>query len=190
MNVYDFDQTIYHPDSSYHFYFYCLKKHPRAVLPTLPKSLLLALRYRLGLCSAKELKEQLFSFLQALEDVDHVVERFWNEHHVHMQDWYLRQKREDDVIVSASPEFLLKPMAKKHGFHLIGTLMDKRSGRIDGENCHDEEKVRRFRERFPFGRIEHFYSDSLSDTPLAKLAERAFLVDRGRLSPWRKKGKH
>ena len=32
MNVYDFDQTIFYPDSSCTFFLYCLKKYPGAVL--------------------------------------------------------------------------------------------------------------------------------------------------------------
>ena len=32
MNVYDFDKTICRLDSSYRFYFYCLKKNPAIAL--------------------------------------------------------------------------------------------------------------------------------------------------------------
>jgi phosphoserine phosphatase len=62
--------------------------------------------------------------------------------------------------------------------------MNPYTGKIHGLNCHDEEKVRRFRLEVPEGHIENFYSDSLSDTPLAKLADRAWLVKKGKLSPW------
>ena len=44
----------------------------------------------------------------------------------------------------------------------------------------------RFREIFPDGKIGEFYSDSYSDTPLARLAEKAFLVKGDRLLPWEK----
>ena len=62
--------------------------------------------------------------------------------------------------------------------------MDKKTGKIIGNNCHDKEKVRRFYERFPDGHTENFYSDSLSDTPMAEIADNAFLVKKGVLSPW------
>ena len=55
----------------------------------------------------------------------------------------------------------------------------------EGENCHDTEKVRRFRALYPDAEIDEFYSDSLSDSPLAELAGKAFLVKKGRLSEWR-----
>ena len=57
MNTYDFDKTIFYPDSTMCFYFFCLRRWPAAVLPTLPKSVLTALRYRRGVQSAKELKK-------------------------------------------------------------------------------------------------------------------------------------
>ena len=75
-------------------------------------------------------------------------------------------------------------MAAELGVGLIATPMDKHSGKILGENCHDTEKVRRFREQYPDGHTERFYSDSLSDTPMAEIADEAFLVSKGKLSPW------
>lgn len=187
MNVYDFDQTIYYPDSSYHFFLYCLKKKPAAVLPVVPKSLLFAMRYRRGKIGAKPLKEQLFSFLTRFDNVDRTVTEFWKLHRDNLQDWYLKQKRDDDLIISASPEFLLEPIARELGVSLIATRMDPRSGKISGENCHDAAKVDRFFERFPNGIIDAFYSDSLSDAPLAELAGQAYLVNKNQRNPWPKK---
>ncbi len=184
MNTYDFDKTIFYPDSSYTFYLYCLKRFPGAVLPTAPRSLVKAFAYGRRRLPAKQLKEQLFSFLPRIEDIDSVVSQFWVENRKRIAPWYLAQKQEDDVIISASPEFLLSPICKELGVSLIGTRMDKRSGRIEGENCHDEEKVRRFRETFPGAHTENFYSDSLTDQPMAELADKAYIVDKDRLSPW------
>ena len=187
MNTYDFDQTIYEPDSSLSFYLFCLKKYPFAVLRTLPKTLAFAAAYGVKKMPTKRLKEQLFSFLRHLPDVDAAVADFWEEHRSGIGQWYLDQKKEDDVIISASPYFLLRPMAEELGVGLIATPMDKHSGKILGENCHDVEKVRRFQEQYPGGHTEKFYSDSLSDTPMAVIADEAFLVSRGKLSPWPRK---
>ncbi len=187
MNVYDFDKTIYYPDSSYHFFLHCLKKHPAAVLPILPKALVMALRYKLGRIKAARLKEHLFSFLPRLKDVDSEVRNFWEKHRVNLRGWYLRQKKDDDLIISASPEFLLRPIAEELGVRLIATAMDKKSGRIKGENCHDHAKVRRYQEQFPKEDIEEFYSDSITDAPLAKLSKYAFMVKKDRISDWPEK---
>jgi phosphoserine phosphatase len=55
-----------------------------------------------------------------------------------------------------------------------------------GANCHDTEKVTRFREAHGEARIEEFYSDSRSDAPLAALAKRAYFIRNGRPEPWGK----
>ncbi len=186
MNTYDFDKTIFYPDSSCCFYLYCLCRYPSAVCRTLTGSARKALLYRRGIINAKELKEQLFSFLPDIPDIDNAVSRFWLKNEKRIGKWYLDQKRSDDLILSASPEFLLAPICRRLGVDLIGTRMDKRTGRISGENCHDAEKVRRFYERYPEGHTEAFYSDSLCDEPLAGIADHAYLVRKHRIGPWPK----
>lgn len=184
MNTYDFDKTIFYPDSSVTFYLYCLRKFPGAVLPTAPKSLIKAAAYKFGRLSAKKLKEQLFSFLPKIPDIDATVARFWEENRRRIAPWYLAQKAVDDLIISASPEFLLGPICRELGVRLIGTRMDKRTGHIDGENCHDKEKVRRFREAYPGAQTGKFYSDSLTDQPMAEIAHRAYIVNKNDVQPW------
>ena len=106
MNAYDFDQTIFYPDSSYCFVKYCLKKYPKAVIPAIPgsiKELIVYLRRHHG---AKNLKQKMFSFLPRLGDADAVIRDFWDEYRGNLEPWYLAQKRPDDIIISASPEFL------------------------------------------------------------------------------------
>ena len=38
---------------------------------------------------------------------------------------------------------------------------------------------------FPNGKIEEFYSDSYSDTPLAEIAEKAYIVTGEELTDWK-----
>ncbi len=185
MNVYDFDNTVFFPDSSYSFVMYCLRHYPRAVLPALPKAGAAAVRRLLGQCSMKEVKEKVFSFLSNLDDPERIAEEFWEERQFQVSDWYQAQKRPDDVIVSASPEFLLRPIAENLGVSLIATRMDTGSGRIVGENCHDSEKVCRFLKAYPGGTVDAFYSDSLSDSPMAWFAGTAWLVrNESERVPW------
>ena len=184
MNVYDFDKTVFYPDSSYKFFLYCLKRHPGTVLRFSPGALAASLRYAFGVIGAKALKEKLFAFLRCVNDPQKLVVDFWDEHFSGIEEWYLRQRKPDDLIITASPEFLVGEAGRRLGTAVIGTRMDIRSGRIEGENCHDTEKVLRFRAAFPETEINAFYSDSLSDTPLAEIAERAYMVKRGKLSVW------
>ena len=118
--------------------------------------------------------------------VDAAVDAFWKANLSRIKAWYPPRHRDDDVVISASPEFLIRPACQKLGVSVvIGSPVDKRTGLFLGPNCHGQEKVSRFRARFPGGRIGEFYSDSRSDKPLAELAERAYLVKGEKLTEWR-----
>ena len=188
MNVYDFDNTVFVPDSSYCFILYCMRHYPRAVCRALPAASWQFIRYIIdGKKDAGKLKESLFSFLNRIDNVEQTVLEFWEEHFDQMETWYLNRKQSDDLIISASPEFLLKPAAERLGVRLIATPMNPYTGEIIGKNCHDTEKVRRFMEQYSGERIENFYSDSISDAPMAEIAEKAWLVSDHLYQPWPKK---
>ncbi len=188
MNAYDFDKTLYPRDSTNEFYFYSLLRHPSFLLD-LPRTALAFIRYALGRISQKRLREITFLSFGRIKDLDGEVERFWERRQKRLYPYYESLRRPDDVVISASPEFLLRPIARYAGFGtLIASEYDPRTGRYsekEGSRCHGEGKPPRFLALFPDASIENFYSDSLSDTPMARLAEHAFLVKRGgRLEPW------
>ena len=188
MNVYDFDQTIFFPDSSYCFVMYCLRHYTRAVSRALPGTAWAGLRRLLNRTNTRELKENVFSFLRRIDNIDQVVDEFWAENSDKIATWYLEQRREDDLIISASPEFLLRPIADKLGVKLIATRMDSHTGKIIGDNCHDTEKVCRVLKGYPGQTPDAFYSDSLSDSPMAWFSRNAFLViNENERVPWPEK---
>ncbi len=185
MNAYDFDNTVFVPDSSVCFFLFCLRRYPRAVSKALFPSAWQAAKYLAhGKKDAKELKESLFSFLNRIDDVERAAEEFWDIHISGIQSWYLERKKSSDLIISASPEFLLRIPAEYLGVSLIATPMNPYTGKIAGKNCHDEEKKRRFLEQYSEDELEEFYSDSLSDTPMARIASKAFLVKDGEPNSW------
>ena len=186
MNVYDFDGTIYQGDSSLDFVKYCFIHKPRCLKRshTMMKA---ALLYGGNRIDTRRFKELFFIFLNELSDreLDTLIEDFWEKNTRKIAGWYIEKRRDDDVIISASPQFLLEPIIKKLKIqHLIATSMDSRTGHIKGENCKGEEKVRLFKELFPNQRIEEFYSDSFSDTPLALMAKNSFYVEGNDLKEW------
>ena len=90
------------------------------------------------------------------------------------------------MIISASPTFLLEPICDKLNIkYLIASKVDKHTGRYTGLNCYGEEKIRRFNEIFSNSSIDNFYSDSLSDAPIASLAKHAFLVSNNSIKKWK-----
>ena len=184
MNAYDFDKTIYDGDSTAHFYLFSLRRHKRIV--TLAPSLLAAfIRFYVFRRGTKtQFKEKMYRFVRFC-DIEKDVADFWAKKKSGIKAFYLSQQKEDDVIISASPEFLLEPICDSLGIRfLMASRVDKHTGVYSGINCHGKEKVRRFREKFPQGKIGEFYSDSYSDTPLAEIAGKAFIVKGEQLSEW------
>lgn len=184
MNVYDFDGTIYNGDSSIDFWLFCLHRYP-AVLKTCPNLLLRGVQYKLGRRSLEEFKSAFFGFLPTLTDIETEVISFWDSHWGRLSGWYLKQRQIDDVVVSASPAFLLSPVCERLKIKPpIATEVDLTTGRIRGANCKGEEKVRRFLEQYSEKEICTFYSDSLSDTPFANIARKSVIVRKNKLNPW------
>lgn len=184
MNVYDFDGTIYAGDSTKDFYLYCVIKYPR-VLKNIPKQLIGVFKYLFKMIDKKTFKEYFYSFLNKLYEPERIIQDFWKCYESRIYSWYLYEKDENDVIISASPEFLLEPICKKMNIkYLVASKVDINTGKYDGENCKGKEKVKRFNAVFGDRKIDKFYSDSLSDLPMAEKAERAFLIKKGKVCEW------
>ncbi len=186
MNVYDWDDTIYRGDSTFGFVKYLYVKYPKTLL-SIPRTALCGLLYVLKVMPKLTFKQNLYHMFVFVDDMEKAVEDYTSSHLDHVKQWYRENQKEDDVVISASPEFLISSFCEKVNIRTcMASKVDMRTGIYDGQNCHGEEKVRRFHEIFPEEKIEEFYSDSYSDTPLARLAEKAFIVREDRLLPWQK----
>lgn len=184
MNVYDFDKTIYPRDSSIQFYIFNLKRNLSLIRFWPLQAVSFVRHYVLHQISKTEMKENFYTYFKGIKDIHHMVELFWNQNEKNIFPWYLKQKKEDDLIISASPEFLLKPICDRLSITLIASDVDPKSGKTIGENCYGAEKVVRLNALYPEAEIQDFYSDSYSDSPLANLAKKSFLVVKGELAPW------
>jgi putative flippase GtrA/phosphoserine phosphatase len=182
VDVYDFDHTIYDGDASRDFLVFCLRTQ-RGAWRELPGQVLAAALFVLGVISRDRYKERAFAVLKRLPNPEAVVHQFWQRHRGKLAAWYLAQRRTGDIIVSASPAFLLAPFAAELDATLIGTRMDSTSGSIVGLNCRGEEKVRRLAVGAPGVSIDRVYSDSLSDLPILKLGRRPYIVRKGVATP-------
>ena len=182
MNVYDFDKTIYARDSSIDFYVYNLKKD-WTLLRFFPKQVVAMIRYKLKLIPKTQMKQVFYVYMKTIVNMEDRVKGFWISHRKYLRDFYLSQKKTDDVIISASPTFLLQPLIDEWGCVLIASVVDQKTGQ-SGENCWGSEKVKRFAELYSLNLVDDFYSDSLSDTPLALYSKKAFLVSSTQIGPW------
>lgn len=183
VNLYDFDNTIYHGDSSVDFFLFCLRKKPK-MLFLLPKMGSSFIKYRLHITDKTAMKETIFSYLKYFDNIDDLVGRFWLKHRSKIKEFFLNKDHAQDIIISASPEFLLRPMADSFNIRdLIASIVDKKTGHFQMPNCHGEEKVRRLKAKYPEIEVLEAYSDSMSDLPILTLAEKAYKVKGFKISP-------
>lgn len=186
MNVYDFDGTIYDGDSSFDFICFILKKEPKLMIklaPLLPKSIDFFLK-KINLTKYKENIFKIFGELGG-DRVLELLDEFWEIHQHKVKAWYSETQQEDDVLISASPEFMLEPICRKIGIkYLIASPVDYKTGLFTGPNCRDHQKVIRFYEEFPDAIIDTFYSDSNADLPLARIAKQSIKVKKNQLQDW------
>ena len=140
MNVYDFDNTVFRGDSTVRLLFHALTHVPASLL-TLPQLIWGGAMYLLRLWPKRRFKEKVYAFCRYVPDMDRFLEVYWDRNYKRINKWYLERKRDDDIIISASSEFALRPVCSRLGVGLIATRVDPGSGKYLGENCHGEEKL-------------------------------------------------
>lgn len=173
MNIYDFDNTIFKGDSSVKFIKYSLIRHPFLVIKSSIKALIAVIKKE----SFDIVKSELFSFVKDINKFDIYMDKFINKNIKNIKEFYLERKREDDVIISASFDFIIERFCNKLNIkYVISSKYDVSKGIIIGKNCKGEEKVKQLYLYFKDPVINEAYSDSLSDIPMLKLGKKAYLV--------------
>lgn len=184
VNVYDFDKTVYLKDSSVQFLLFCYKKNI-LLIRFIFVQIWYCFLYVFNFIEKTKFKQGFFSFLKGIKNIDVYVEQFWKKNEKFINPFYLTQKKDNDIIISASPFFLIYPLCQRLGIkQIIASDVDKRTGKFLSENCYGEEKKKRFLLKYPDLTINNFYSDSLSDKPLAELASQAYIVEGNKLVLW------
>ena len=176
--VYDFDKTIYNGDSTMAFIKFLIKKDKSILLHT-PKMFLYLIKYKLKLIEKEEMKECFFSIFKKFKNIDKLVEEFWDTHEKNIKDFFKNKKtHKKDIISSASPYFLLEPIAKKYEvYDLFASPVNKKNGKYKGKNCHGVEKVRLLHKKYPDCIVMEMYSDDIkADKPLLELAKKSYVV--------------
>ncbi|MGM9850102.1 MAG: haloacid dehalogenase-like hydrolase [Bacilli bacterium] len=178
MNVYDFDKTIYDGDSSIDFYIFSLKKKPYIIL-LFPIIVFSFVMYKLRIKEKEYYKEKFFMFLKFFRNPSKLVNEFWDKHQSKIKKWYLEQRKDDDLIITASPYFLISVITNRLGIkNLIASDVDINNGKFLSKNCYGVQKTVMYRKKFDDISINSFYSDSMSDLPMMKLAENAYIVNK------------
>ncbi len=172
MNVYDFDNTIYRGESTLDFYLFCSFHHPMLfrfifiVLFTL-------IKYKMCLVSEDELlklaEKYICDFLQGCPDIEELVPKFWERNKKKIKTSFNLSK--NDIIISASFGFILR-----YAFDFMG-IVNSVCSEVDLDSrtvvrlCFRKNKVEIFKELYGNAEINDFYTDSMNDLPLMKLAK-------------------
>lgn len=179
MTVYDFDNTIYDGESTFDYFLFCMRRHPSLVrwLFTMLQGLA---RYKMCLVSREELinlaEKCMFSMLAACPDYVELAEKFWDGNFRKIKKFYLDRKKRDDVIMTASFDFLIEPCLRRLGLtNAVCSSADLKAGKIT-HLCFRENKPTLFAALFPNETAEAFYTDSLNDRPMMLFAEKCFYV--------------
>lgn len=187
IDIYDFDKTIVPFDSGSLFWGYCMLRYPWIIL-LLPLWAVLAILMIVKVINFTTFKKLFFCFV-AFIPLESAVQKFWDRHIHQVHKWFKIRKRHA-VVISASPDFLLEEVQKRLGFEdLLCTRHNRKTGVIIGENCRDEEKVKRLYTLYDKNSIKvcDVYSDSLKhDKPIFSLAsENCYHIVNGEKIPFK-----
>ncbi len=180
MNVYDFDDTIYDGESALDFFFYYLKRR-HSMARYIPKVLFAMLRYKLGLISTDKMTEEyepiLTEIFSLCDDVNLEVSRFWDEHIHKIKSFYEKIRKDDDIILTASPDVTMEELVRRLGVkNLVCSKIDLKAGKLT-RLCMRENKIKCLYDDFGDVEIDDFYTDSMAnDKYIAAKAKHVFVV--------------
>lgn len=185
MNVFDFDNTIYDGESCFDLFKFYLKKDP-ALIKLFPKVIKGFALYKRGKLSI----EQMISKYGVLAeeglskiDYDNDSKLFWDKHMHKIKPFYKDIQSDDDLIITASPDFHIKEICERLGINnYLTTKVNKQTGKIEFV-CIRENKITAFKELYGEKEIENFYTDSPeNDAALIEMAKHAFVVKKNEIT--------
>lgn len=179
MNAYDFDNTIYDGESLFDFFLFCISKKKRLVIH-LPLVIYILILYKLTLLTDKKLytfADKLSSMvINNKNDITNYVNEFWKKNEYKLKPYFINKLKKADIIITASPRFLIGGIAYKlKTKNIICSEYNLNTGKFDFI-CFRHNKVDIFKKLYPNAIVNEFYTDSLNDIPMLKLAEHAYLV--------------
>ncbi len=180
MNVFDFDNTIYDGESVLDMFFFYIARNPWLIkhLGTVLKAFK---RYKKGEVSLSEALERYAPLVEKdilkIVDFENDPKVFWDKHIKKIKTLYSDLRSDDDLIITASPDFSMEEICKRLGIkHCLASRVNRETGRIEFANLR-ENKIKAFLEEYGDTEIENFYTDSPeNDAVLVERAKHAFKV--------------
>ena len=175
MNGYDFYNTILNGNSTRRFAFFCSVRFPYLIF-FVPVIIIAFLLRIMRIVSKNRYLHMLGWFIALVPNVEKYVVKFWDKNMKHIKSWYLAQKRDDDIIISASPAFIVEEACKRLGVTCIATNLDTHA-RLHGQHVYGQVKVSSYVSIYGGTILASYYSDSMSDIPMFEFAERGYFVN-------------
>jgi len=183
VDIYDFDKTIVPYDSAFKFFYYCLKKYPWIIVLA-PFQLLWGFLAKFKFISIYTFKKYCFNFCSMI-NTEKAVKGFWDSHEKDVYPFFKKENRLSNnkvVLISASPEFLIKEIASRIDVdYCLATHHSPKNGiLLDKTVCRKEEKINRFNELGLDAEVENVFSDSIkNDQYIFSLGQNNYLATKG-----------
>lgn len=179
MNVFDFDNTVYDGETLVDFIIYYIL-HDIKIWRFIPKLLFIWMKDSLHLFTVEQAVEAYASFLEGyyvhIKTLDEDTVKFWDKHEKKIKPFYETIRRDDDVFVTGTTDFIFDEIARRMGIkNYITSAVDRKTGKFT-RLCFLENKVKLFREAYPDAEIENFYTDSMNDKSMMDISKNVYLV--------------
>lgn len=184
MKIFDFDNTIYDGESCFDFFIFCVKRK-KSLCVHLPSVVYNLIRYKMGRVGIEAVyafcDKMMGVFFENSAHADRLLKEFWSVNRSKLKPEILSLIGSDDAIISAAPRFLLENIADELKAETL-ICTETKDDHVTFL-CYGRNKVRAFCERFEGCEIDEFYTDSVNDAPMMKMAKRAYMVKGTKITP-------
>lgn len=194
MRVFDFDNTIYDGESGIDFFMYYVKHFPFQIIKYIPSFTRCVIKYKAGKLSINDILTD-YAYIPRecclkFDDPKQEIKKFWDTHEKKVKKWVTDIMREDDLVLSASPEPLLFEICNRLGIkNVIGSGLDLATGEIS-QLCFRDNKIKMFKEAYGDTVIDEFYTDSMNDKPFMDISENVYFVTGDKMEKIKENGKY
>ena len=179
MNVYDFDNTIYDGESIVDFFYFCITKK-KSLSKYIPLATYTVALYKMNALTSEKLYE-LASKISSIivenkECANELIKEFWILNKHRLKKYYLDKITSCDVILTSAPRILIEGILEElKTNNIICSEFNLETGKFEFL-CYRENIVVAFKNQYHNAVIEEFYTDSMNDLPIIKIANKSYLV--------------
>ena len=181
MRVFDFDNTLYDGETMVDFFHYLVdkKEELRKYKGVVNFFLKLYNHNMLPMSLVKKCIEKYKDeFNYSTQNLDQYVDDFWKSHRSKIMKDMIKKVKKDDVIITASLDFLLRPILKDLPTkNILCTEVDIEHKKVDFI-CYKENKVKKYKMKYKDIPIDELYTDSYADKPLMDISKKVYLINK------------